>query len=88
MSRKTLLTARDLERMPDDDSVQLELDDAEGETGLDRRLPHRVGDRSEGESSGRFRNLDQERTLRPGDTLDSPELLPGFSIPVADLFAD
>jgi len=29
MSTKTLLTADDLARMPDDDSVQLELDDGE-----------------------------------------------------------
>ncbi len=29
MSRKVLLTADELERMPDDDSVQIELDEGE-----------------------------------------------------------
>jgi Uma2 family endonuclease len=28
-----------------------------------------------------------DRTLRAGDILDAPELLPGFSVPVAELFA-
>jgi len=29
-----------------------------------------------------------DRLLREGDTLTAPELLPGFSVPVAELFAD
>jgi Uma2 family endonuclease len=29
-----------------------------------------------------------ERTLREGDIIDAPELLPVFSVPVAEFFAD
>lgn len=29
-----------------------------------------------------------DRLLKAGDTIDAPELLPGFSVPVADFFAD
>ncbi len=35
-----------------------------------------------------IRRPSSARILGPGDTLDSPEILPGFSIPVASLFED
>jgi Uma2 family endonuclease len=182
MDRETLLTAEDLERMPGDDSVQLELDEGElitmppageehgyVETDLVARLhnfvrKHRLGRvytgdtgfrlrddtvrspdiafvrkerlaeiRSKGFAKGApdlaveipspsdtlrqlFRKVRQylasgchtvwvvdterkevdvyeasgapDRTLRVGDILDAPELLPGFAVPVADLFED
>ena len=33
-----------------------------------------------------FEASGNDRTLRPGDLLECPDLLPGFSLPVADLF--
>jgi Uma2 family endonuclease len=31
---------------------------------------------------------DEARTLRPGDTLAGGDVLPGFAVPVADIFAE
>jgi Uma2 family endonuclease len=31
---------------------------------------------------------EEARILRPGDTLDGGDVLPGFSVPVADIFAE
>jgi Uma2 family endonuclease len=60
MSTKTLLTADDLEQMPDDDSVQIELD--EGEL---IRMPPAGDDHSyvEGELHGRLWNFVKEHNL-------------------------
>jgi Uma2 family endonuclease len=181
MSRKVLLTADELERMPDDDSVQIELDEGElirspwcGESegwlksGLIARLhefvrarglgrlygpntgfrlsddtvrspdvafvrKERVAElRSQGFAKGApdlaveilspsnsfrqmtrkvrqyfaagchtvwvvhpdrkevevFESTGADRTLTVEDLLDAPELLPGFSVPVAQLFAE
>jgi Uma2 family endonuclease len=180
MNRKTLLTAKDLELMPDDDSVQIELDEGElitmppageehgylegrlyralanfveerslgrvytGDTGF-RLADHTVRSpdvafvrqdrvaalRSTGFAKGApdlaveilspsntvrqlmrkvrqyfaagchtvwivdlerkeievFEASGADRTLRAGDRLEIPDLLPGFSVGVADLFA-
>jgi hypothetical protein len=106
MGTKALLTANELEQMPDHDPVRTELDERERIAMPPTKLEH--GYLEHGYYEGRIASIGRSRipsqhrvspssvrfhapivrkvssTSQPDDVLEAPELLPEFSVPIAE----